>query len=198
MAGLSPAPPLPLCSTSTIDTWAPDKSRYNGTSLGNRCENQGSGMVTAFVIVVVVIFGVLFIGGFCFHCSQLQQEEEISKKGCVGGKPGSCPGNAGPWRPNKGRTDNPGGHLSAGNWRQWSWESLKNTSPETWARVPPFLRSYTYEAVISLICFLCYHSRLWLLYVCQQSRCRVWHLSMLFLTLYSNSLPFPVHEAHLI
>lgn len=53
-------------------------------------------MVTAFVIVVVVIFGVLFIGGFCFHCSQLQQEEEISKKGCVGGKPGSCPGNAGP------------------------------------------------------------------------------------------------------
>jgi hypothetical protein len=65
---------------------APDKSRYTGTYLGNKCENQGSDMGSLFVIVVVVIFGVLFIGGFVFII------RSYSKKGCVGGKPG----NAGP------------------------------------------------------------------------------------------------------
>ncbi|CAH0025002.1 unnamed protein product, partial [Clonostachys rhizophaga] len=66
VASLSPTPPLPLCSTSTIHTWAPDKSRYDGAYLGNKCENQGSDLGNLAVIIIVVIFGALFIGGFFF------------------------------------------------------------------------------------------------------------------------------------
>ncbi|VUC24038.1 unnamed protein product [Clonostachys rosea] len=74
VASLSPTPPIPVCSTSTINTWTPGESLINGTYLGSGCERPASDMgsaaswrIYAFLIVgLPIILGLALIGGVAF------------------------------------------------------------------------------------------------------------------------------------